>query len=295
MHVKQIMMNQSDALRKLQQAELEVLLTVASFCQKHDITWYLEGGTLLGAMRHQGFIPWDDDVDIAMLREDYDRFLELAQEGLPDGYSLHTPQNTPGQAALFAKVFKDGTRFVNQESLDAGFDQGIFIDVFPYDRLPVDSRKRKKMVSSASLAQRLSYLYASGATVVPHKGALGAAERFACGLAHHLICLLPGDGTRFALQFDRACSSCAVEELSEEVLTLVWPEMMPYPIADLVPVSTASFEGYELPVPAKPEHYLQNMYGNWQELPAPEDRHTHLPLLLDFGDGTVWEAGKDDA
>lgn len=80
-------MNQVEALHKLQAEELDVLLAISELCEKNDITWFLISGTALGAARHQGFIPWDDDIDIGMLREDYDRFLELASDGLPVGYS----------------------------------------------------------------------------------------------------------------------------------------------------------------------------------------------------------------
>lgn len=283
--------DQQEALRKLQQAELDTLLVVARFCQDNGIAWFLDSGSALGACRHEGFIPWDDDIDIGMLRPDYDRFCELAERGLPEGFSLHTSRNTHGYAGLFAKVYKDGTRFETQETREAGCEQGIFIDVFPYDRLPRDKGARKRVISGAAWAQRLSYLYYAKTITVPHRGGLGMLERLACRAAHHVVRLAVREQGRLQDEFDRV-AACTGSELGDECLSLVWPYMKPVSQGTLVPPSTATFEGHELPVPCKPEAYLENMYGDWRKIPAPEERHTHLPLLLDFGDGTRWESAS---
>lgn len=108
-------MTEDSVLTRLQFVELSILEVVGSLCDKFGINWWLDGGTCLGAMRHKGFIPWDDDIDIGMMRSDYDRFCSIASTELPDGYSFHDSRNSPGYAAMFCKVYKDGTRFENQE------------------------------------------------------------------------------------------------------------------------------------------------------------------------------------
>lgn len=163
-------MNKDEALKKLQLNELEILKTIAALCDEHGIAWFIDAGTLLGAARHQGFIPWDDDIDIAMLRSDFDRFIEVARGHLPDGYSLHTFGNTPGFAGMFAKVYRDGTVFATRETQEAGCDQGIFVDIFPYDFLEPDERIEAKQRRTAKLWQSASYLWHSKTIVVPHGG-----------------------------------------------------------------------------------------------------------------------------
>lgn len=283
-------MSPEQALKRLQEAELEILLAISEVCEKTQVSWWMDSGTALGAVRHGGFIPWDDDIDIGMLRSDYDRFLEVAPRLLPEGFSLHTARDTKGFAPLFAKVFLDGTRFETQETREAGLRQGIFVDVFPYDFLYEDSSRRKAQISSAVNAQRKSYIYHAKSINVPHGGMLGACESLGCRAMHALERLAIKNPAVLQDEFDANVPVEGGRGVSNLVLSLVWPQMEPLAVDDYLPCANASFEDYELPVPRHIEKYLTAMYGDWRKLPAPEDRHTHLPLLLDFGDGEVWMA-----
>lgn len=115
---------------ELKRIELGILRDVARFCEKHGIRYFLSGGTLLGAIRHKGFIPWDDDVDIAMLRPDYERFV---REYRADRYTLYSPE-TNSYITPFAKVVDTSTVVKEQ---DVGLDGiGLWLDVFPLDGAP---------------------------------------------------------------------------------------------------------------------------------------------------------------
>lgn len=284
-------MDQQEVLHKLQAEELDILLAISEFCDRNDITWFLISGTALGAARHQGFIPWDDDIDIGMLREDYDRFLELASDGLPTGYSLHTAENTEGFAALFAKVYRDGTVFQTAETREAGCYQGIFVDIFPFDLAPADERACSSLRKRAAFWQRASYLYHSGHITVPHKGILGAMERVTCRFVHVVArsLLTPNCILRnFRLLSDETPGLSDQE--ANRYLMLSYPYRDPVAKELLVPAGMAAFEGYELSVPSKLYEYLEGCYGDWRKMPALEDRHTHLPERLVFSDGTEWVA-----
>ncbi len=181
------MQYQQETLRKLQLVELEVLLAIDAVCKDYGITYFLDSGTALGAKRHGGFIPWDDDIDIGMPRKDYDRFLEVAPAALGDGFMVANPASDDRLAGLFAKVWKNGTKFFTDETLDAGIDQGVFVDVFPYDRVASDADARTAQLRSCLKWQSLSYLYHSKAINVPHKGLLGSMEKGACRIAHAFL------------------------------------------------------------------------------------------------------------
>ena len=143
-------MSPEQALKRLQEAELEILLAISEVCEKAQVNWWMDSGTALGAMRHGGFIPWDDDIDIGILRSDYDRFLEVAPRLLPEGFSLHTARDTKGFAPLFAKVFLDGTRFETaRQDLGRAFLSTCFPMTFSM-RIPRDARLRFPLRSMPS-------------------------------------------------------------------------------------------------------------------------------------------------
>lgn len=123
-------------LRRLQLAELEILKEVDRMCRENGIEYIIEGGTLLGAVRHEGFIPWDDDVDLRMLRKDYERFCELCDDKLDERYFLQTHKTDKNYRWEFARVLKNGTELIRRDRDELKSRTGIFIDIFPTDNLP---------------------------------------------------------------------------------------------------------------------------------------------------------------
>jgi len=105
-------------------------------CRAQDIPYYLLGGSLIGAVRHQGIIPWDDDVDVGLLRPDYERFVRVAPHELGERYFLQTTKSDPEYFQCFAKIRVSGTKFVEATSIDCDIHHGAFIDVVPLDNVP---------------------------------------------------------------------------------------------------------------------------------------------------------------
>jgi len=134
----------SSNLIKAQLVMLRILKVVDYVCRKHGISYWLCSGTLLGAVRHSGFIPWDDDLDIAMLRADYERFLEIAPQELPDDMFLQTPTTDPGYDSIHVpcKVRDTKSLHVAPYLAKKHYHKGIFIDVFPIDKFHKKGLKR---------------------------------------------------------------------------------------------------------------------------------------------------------
>lgn len=134
-------------MTELQQKELEVLKHIISVCEKNGLRYYAYGGTLIGAVRHNGFIPWDDDVDILMPREDYDRFTEIASYELPDYLELRNSDSFPEHAFLFSKVHDTRTTMIGdyERNFPKRFG-GVFIDIFPLDGLPNSEHDKNKTI-----------------------------------------------------------------------------------------------------------------------------------------------------
>lgn len=127
---------QKKLLRQLQLAELDILIEVDKLCRKHNLRYYVVGGTLIGAVRHKGFIPWDDDIDISMPREDFDKLMKIAKDELPDDLFMQTKGTDKGCYFYYAKLRRTGTYFGENKFEHTTLHKGIFIDIFPLDYVP---------------------------------------------------------------------------------------------------------------------------------------------------------------
>lgn len=272
----------SEQLKQLQKVEFEILEVISEICDKHHITWWLEGGSALGAMRHQGFIPWDDDVDLGMLHEDYIRFLEIAPQELPANMRLDNPAENKHMACMFAKVVRTDTVFETLETLDAGYDQGVFVDILPYGFAAADADSYQRQKRELTHLVRKKYLYFSGHINVPHHGIAGTFEKAGCKVLHVLVHAFSSP-ERIDTSFWKAAllreQGKAAPEKGDGIISYCYPEI-PVPYEQIVPTKLAVFEGGYFPVPNDADAYLRSFFGDWHQLPPVEDRKTHKPVRL---------------
>lgn len=143
---------EKEVLRKVQLVQLEMLREIDRVCRENGIRYFLYRGTFLGAVRHQGFIPWDDDLDVAMLREDYEKFCRIAPEKLGSRYFLQNWHTDPNYALPFGKIRKRNTLYTEAKSAVLK-ENGFYVDIYPLDFAPEKEEERH------ALARKLLHLF----------------------------------------------------------------------------------------------------------------------------------------
>ena len=261
-------------ITKVKQVELEILQEFMKVCDTLELRWYAGYGTALGAVRHKGFIPWDDDVDVVMPRRDYEIFCEKAQQILPEKYFLQTLNTEKEYYQPFAKLRRGDTTFWEEGTKEDHINHGIYMDIFPLDGYPT-----RWLSEKVFMAKRIVYdnfLYQNGNVnelsgyrkilVVFYQKIRGfLSKREAAGKKEKLVKRIPYD--------DSELVSCLVEDTPKA-------ESVPghvYGDGRLLP-----FEELLIRVPAECETYLEKLYGDYMQFPPEEERiPIHSCVMID--------------
>jgi lipopolysaccharide cholinephosphotransferase len=287
----------SDILRALSPEEMttlkecliEMYLDVAAVCEKHGLCIMLGGGSALGAVRHQGFIPWDDDLDLLMPRSDYEKLAGVFQDELSEKYTLVAPNRPEPAKARFPKIIKKNTTLKELTDLDSDLPSGIFLDIFILENVPGNPVLRS---IKGILCSGLMYM-SSCAYWYEHGG--DAVRRYMCGTTEGAkeyrkrrtigkICSLIPSHRRFNM-VDRA-----VRYKKETGLLGIPTGRKHYfgeilPTSVYLPVTDGTFEGHNVKIPGGYDKYLRNLYGNYMEIPPVEKRERHLIVEFSVDNG----------
>lgn len=250
--------------RELKKIELDTFIRFQQVCQALGLRYYIIGGTLLGAVRHKGFIPWDDDIDVGMPREDYEIFLREGQKHLEEPYFLQTFRTDPGFTANFAKIRNSNTTFVETSLRGRKMNHGVYIDIFPLDFYPDDPRVERK------LRRKNWFLSGRIAATFYCSGKLPLKSRI-----KHLVCTVLHPSVEKSLQ-ER-------EDLFRSVTagTRIANHCGAWGNREIVPAQwyregcELEFEGLKVRAPKDYHNWLTRVYGDYMQLPPPEKRKGH--------------------
>lgn len=264
----------NNVLNKLHETQIEILDEVVRVCEENNIEYMLVGGTLLGAVRHKGFIPWDDDIDIAMLREDYDKFLKIANEKLDKKFYMQCCENDETAYFPFAKVRMNDTLFNEQMVENYETHKGIYIDVFPFEK--INNPKSKRLHLDAILIKNIW-------ETILHK--VGAHPKIR-DCRHPFISVFMNFKSKKSL--DKWLMKLLRKQNKDNgkyICALVGAYNYKKDIYEydrLFPLKPILFEGKMYNGFKDNDYYLSNLYGDYMKLPPKDKRVTHSPVEIKF-------------
>ena len=271
----------SKTLKKLQKVELEMLKDINKVCEKYDIKYFALDGTGIGAIRHKGFIPWDDDIDLRFLEEDAKKFIKCMKKEMPDKYYFideHTYKDYP---LTFPKMCKKNTLFVGYDTADLGVETGIFIDIFPMNYVSDVEEIRNKKLTKSWYIYKLGILAAIKNPVLGYKGIKERIILFACYLIHYILKILHirshwlfKKGKDIAIEKTKTNTIASLNTVKK--LTSI------YSVDDIFPVVKVPFEDTYVYMPKNYDKLLKMYFGDYMKLPPKEKRHNHCPKKLVF-------------
>ena len=270
-------------MKKVWAVMLDLLSEINRVCKKYDIKYFASCGTMLGAVRHKGFIPWDDDLDIMMFRSDYEKLCEVAEKEFQHPYFFQTEWNDRGSLRGHAQLRNSLTTGIltTEYCRRYSFNQGIFIDIFPLDAVTDDDVKFKKLQRQADSLKSKFYFFANFTDryYIPDKKHVKDYIR----LLLHKIC--PDvrnssfDYDNFYRKYEELCCSCNNEN-TKKLAVLGWKfrKIELVDRTDLSEVIDMPFEFLTIKVPKNYDHALKQIYGDYMKFVKGSSAHGGMIL-----------------
>lgn len=270
-------MDNEEILGKMHRLHLLLADELKRICEKYEIHYFMIAGTLLGAVRHKGFIPWDDDMDFGMFREDYEKFLEIVEPELDKNrFYILTDRKEKKYPYNFAKLCLTGTRVFEEFSAEANNVQGIYIDIFPFDAVSDKSFQ-------ANMQYKAFWLFRNLLWVKCGYGGNKRKKQFSFKLAKMISMLV-------SIEFLKGMKQKVITKYSEQQTAKVVTGDGTYglkketlPRKWLQDIASYKFENRIYPGIREHHSYLSYFYGDYMALPPKSKQNHHSRLAVDFG------------
>ena len=274
-----------ELLKNVQRAELEILRDFQELCKKHGLRYFAIGGTALGTLRHKGFIPWDDDIDVGMPREDYEKFVQIADRDYADRYTIVNAERFSECSMMNTHWSRNGTRFCERVVMGASYPCGIFLDIFPFDPLPDSDAAMKRQAYAAWIWDKLLILSLLPKPVVRYGPIKTKIVLAGCAVVHAVLSLFPKAPAFFRDRCKKTCMKYTGQKTGRcGYLCSVSPFGNMIDISELYPLQEMPFEDTVMMMPAQAHAMLTRAYGDYMQLPPPEKRVNHAPEIVEFGE-----------
>lgn len=272
-------------LRKLQLAQCKILEDFIKICDENELDYFIFAGCAIGVERHQGFIPWDDDIDIGMLRKDYNRFLEIAKRDYTDNYSILEISENDNFPFFNAEFKRNGTKNVPLIFKNANVDMGIDVAIYPFDNVADDIKQRRKQLLSVFFWHKIKILREFGHPVLFIKGWRKNVVSVICVISHYILKLLH-ISHRFINRMYMKSATKYNDKDTEWVSCFFGTTPMENSMkrSEIFPLVAKKFEYLMVNVPGNNHACLMRKFGNYMEIPPVEKQKNHVPYILDFGE-----------
>ena len=259
-------------ISEIQQMELGIMEYIHEVCHKIGVKYFLSYGSLIGAVRHKGFIPWDDDMDICMLRDDYEKLQDYMIAHPDERYELMSYKNNVNYVYPFMKV-QDNHTYLVEEDVRIDSDMGIYVDIFPVDGYEDDQVFKDKMTKIIKKRQLSCYTFKG---ITNTKSVVNSIIRYISVIIFYFT-----NTNKYVAQIDELAKSRKVEDY--ELVDYVVYKDMNKPVWKrewLEQVEAGSFEGKEFMIPKHYHEILTSDYGNYMQLPPVEQQVSHHDFKL---------------
>lgn len=283
------MLEPSSDLRQLQEYALEIVDEIHRVCDELSIGYFACGGTMLGYVRDGGFIPWDDDIDVGMLRSDYERFKKEAPSVLnSERFFLQTRESDPNIPYLFSKMRMNGTSYITEYNEYRDFHKGICVDIFPFDSIPDDYEEQesfRKQVRVVEIKHNRLVNHRHPKALLEKNGVCRSFDYYVSRVVGTALAKKAWSTPLSATQadYDRTVKkyNSSPEKTTKGFVACFVPSYTMVQKKDLLPFRTVEFEGHSIQIPVHPERFLRMQYGDYSELPPIHKRTGHD--LIKFG------------